>query len=51
MVKHKPVSKLTASSNITQENVCYSCQVCPFPFNYFTAKNISVRVAIDLYQS
>ena len=45
LVKHKTVSKLTASSNITQENVCYSCQVYPFQFNYFTAENVSVRVA------
>ena len=45
LVKHKTVLKLTASSNITQENVRYGCQVCPFPFRCFTAKNVSVCAA------
>ena len=29
LVKHKTVSKLTASSDISPENVYYNCQVCP----------------------
>ena len=36
LLKHKTVSKLTAFSDISQEDVSYNCQICPFSIFLFS---------------
>ena len=46
LVKHKTVSKSTASSDISQKMSCYNCQICPFPYNYFDCHELKMYVGL-----